>query len=189
MITNSFTNTRRFSNRIITEKPVLSSNADIDEFSSFSTVLFDKHLINLIHCPITASGGYVVPDSVKSVGIEAFAQCKGLTSIVFPLSLKTIGCLAFENCINLSSITILDSLEEMGYRAFSNCTGLKSIYIQSKDPNTIKMSPEVFYMVDKASCILYVPVGTKKGYQRVAQWKEFNNIVETKTVQAFSYAS
>jgi hypothetical protein len=189
MITNSFTHARRFVNRIIQEKSVLPAKVEGTEFSSFSTVLFDKYLINLIHCPITASGSYVVPDSVESIGIEAFAQCKGLTSIAFPLSLKTIGCLAFENCISLTTVTIPESIEEIGYRVFSRCTGLKSIYIQVMDPHKMKMNAEVFYGVDMASCILYVPVGAKKEYRRAEQWKEFDNILETEIVSAFTYAS
>lgn len=189
MITNSIINARRFTNRIIPKESVLSVTRDRNEFSSFSTVLFNKHLTNLIHCPITACGDYVVPDSVESIGIEAFSQCKGLTSIVIPLSLKSIGCLAFENCVSLNSITIPDSIEEMGYRVFSNCVGLKSIYIQVTDPNKIKLNAEVFHMVDKTSCILYVPVGAKREYKRSAQWKDFENIVEKKAVEAFSYAS
>lgn len=182
MITNSITNTRKFSNRFLTKESVISTNRDRYEFSSFSTVLFNKYLTNLIHCPITAVGDYVVPDSVESIGIEAFAQCKGLTSVIIPLSLKTIGCLAFENCFNLTSITIPESVEEMGYRVFSNCTGLKSIYVSAKDPGNLKMNADVFYMVDKISCTLYVPVGSKKAYRHAAQWNEFNNIVESRTV-------
>ena len=189
MITNNFTQTRRFINRIIQEKSVLPAKTERNEFSSFSTVIFDKHLINLIHCPITASGSYVVPDSVETIGIEAFAQCKGLTAIKFPLNLKTIGCLAFENCISLTTIILPESIEEMGYRVFSKCMGLNSIYIQVKDPSKTKMNDEVFNGVDMTSCILYVPVGTKKEYQRAAQWKDFENIVETKTVMAFMNAS
>lgn len=178
MITNSFTHTRRFVNRMITGKSVLPVNQERNEFSSFSTVLFDKHLINLIHCPITASGSYVVPESVESIGIEAFALCKGLTSIAFPLSLKTIGCLAFENCISLANITIPETIEEIGYRAFSKCTGLKSIYILAKDPLKMKFSSEVFYGVDKTSCVLYVPGEAIKKYKQATQWKEFNNIIK-----------
>jgi hypothetical protein len=33
--------------------------------------------------------------------------------------------------------------------------------------------------VDKTSCILYVPVGSKAAYQAAGQWKDFQNIVET----------
>jgi hypothetical protein len=104
-------------------------------------------------------------------------MCKGLTSIELPFYLKTIGCLAFENCISLTTITIPETIEEIGYRAFSKCTGLKSIYILEKDPFKMKISAEVFYGVDKTSCILYVPVKAKKEYRLATQWKEFDNII------------
>jgi len=157
---------------------VVTTESDKSRFSGFETVLFNKQLTNIIHCPIIANGNYTIPDSVFSIGIEAFSQCKGLTSITIPLTLKTIGCMAFENCCSLTSVTLPDSIEEIGFRCFSNCKNLKSIYIHGKTPIILGHDSEVFYKVDKANCILYVPIDTKIHFMHALQWKEFNNIVE-----------
>ena len=98
-----------------------------------------------------------------------------------PSSIKSIGCLAFENCIGLTSIMIPQSVEEIGYRVFSNCIGLRSIYVQMESPLNFTEDSEIFYRVDKNVCVLYVPQGTKRKYQRADQWKEFKNIVEMKS--------
>ena len=149
------------------------------EFSSFGTVLFDKKITNLIHCPITATGKYVIPDSVESIGIEAFAQCKGITELILPAKLKTIGCSAFQNCTGLTTVLIPNSLEEMGYRIFSNCTGLKSILMQADSPIEFAEELDIFHNVNKDNVTLYVPFGTKGNYRMANQWKEFKKIVES----------
>lgn len=152
--------------------------SDKTEYSGFAMVLFNKQMSNLIHCPVTAKGSYSIPDTVVSIDIEAFSQCKELTSIVFPRNLKSIGCLAFENCISLSSIIIPESVIDMGYRMFSNCTGLRSICMQSYSPKDISLDNDIFYNVDIENCNLYVPYGTKNDYQCTNQLKDFKNIFE-----------
>ncbi|MDD4968175.1 MAG: leucine-rich repeat domain-containing protein [Paludibacter sp.] len=154
-----------------------------NDYSGFETVLFNKELTSLIHCPVTARGSYVIPDSVEAIGIEAFAKCKGVISVRLPLSLKVIGCLAFDSCINLATITIPESVLELGYRTFSNCTGLKSIYVHAKVSLKLDADCDLFYHVDTDNCILYIPQGTKNEYLHATQWREFKNIVEMMPVQ------
>lgn len=151
---------------------------DLIEFSGFEMVLFNKQLTNLIHCPIIAKGKYSIPQSVETIGIEAFSQCKGIRSIHIPEFVKKIGCMAFENCTSLASIVIAGSVEEIGYRSFSECTGLNSIYLLSKKNIVLSKDSQVFHKVDKTACILYVAIGTKREYQQSHQWKEFQNIIE-----------
>lgn len=48
----------------------------------------------------------IIPDSITSIGDEAFFYCAGLTSITIPDSVKRIGERAFLNCNDLKNITI-----------------------------------------------------------------------------------
>jgi hypothetical protein len=70
-----------------------------------------------------------IPDSVTTIGSGAFYDCKNLTSIVIPDSVTTIGFRAFWVCKNLTSIVIPDSVTTIEYRVFSDCLSLKNIVI------------------------------------------------------------
>ncbi|MFV0599312.1 MAG: leucine-rich repeat domain-containing protein [Bacteroidales bacterium] len=61
-----------------------------------------------------------LPNSVTSIGREAFGDCLGLTSIIIPNSVTSIGQSTFYNCSSLSSITIPSSVTSIGSRAFEN---------------------------------------------------------------------
>jgi len=48
----------------------------------------------------------VIPSSVTSLGIKAFASCKGLGSITIPQSVTTISTEVFASCSSLTSIEV-----------------------------------------------------------------------------------
>ena len=71
---------------------------------------------------------YTIPDSVTSIGNQAFRDCTSLTSITIPDSVTSIGEVAFFNCTSLTSITIGNGVTEIGTQAFSYCESLTSFY-------------------------------------------------------------
>ena len=72
----------------------------------------------------------LLPSSLKSIELAAFAGCGDLEAITFPQSLDTIGAYAFSACNKLRTIAIPQNLKYLGDGAFSRCDGLKSATIK-----------------------------------------------------------
>ncbi len=98
-------------------------------FTQKGGVLFDKNKKVLYRYPSYKSGGYVIPNSVTSIGGDAFKACYNLTSITIPDSVTSIGDGAFSGCDKLTSITIPNSVTSIGEDAFRGCSNLTSITI------------------------------------------------------------
>ena len=72
---------------------------------------------------------FIIPDSVTSIGDNAFSGCKFLQSVTIPDSVTSIGDWAFYGCSSLQSVTIPDSVTSIGDRAFGSCESLQSVTI------------------------------------------------------------
>ena len=75
---------------------------------------------------------------VTKIRYYALSCCNSLTSITIPNSVTSIGNNAFYYCISLETITIPDSVTYIGYEAFYNCKNLKSVTIGNSVTHIIK---------------------------------------------------
>lgn len=83
----------------------------------------------------------VIPDSVVSIGNEAFSRCYNVQSVVIPNSVVSIGDRAFEKC-ELDSVTISDGVTSIGEGAFYECVRLTEVII----PNSVTdIGQSIFY--------------------------------------------
>ena len=97
-------------------------------YCSADGVLFNKQKNELIMYPGGKTDtGYVVPNTVVSIGRNAFHYCSNLTSVIIPDGVTSIGDSAFSGCISLTSVTIPDSLISIGSSAFAECYGLADL--------------------------------------------------------------
>ena len=115
-----------------------------------------------------------IPDSVTSIGEQAFAGCVALASITIPDSVTSIGMGAFRSCTSLTSITIPDSVTSIGQSAFRSCTSLTSITI----PDSVtSIGAWVFENCESLEKIYYR--GTKEQWRKI---KGVQNINEDKII-------
>ena len=82
---------------------------------------------------IAGSKNTTIPNSVTDIGIEAFRDCSGLTSITIPNSVTNIEYSAFYGCDGLTSVTIGDCVTSIGSDAFHDCFRLTNFTI----PNSV----------------------------------------------------
>lgn len=74
-------------------------------YKSIAGNLYSKDGKTLIQYAIGKSDvSFTIPDSVTSIGDDAFSYCKKLTSITIPDSVTSIGDYALYNCTSLTSI-------------------------------------------------------------------------------------
>ena len=100
-----------------------------------------------------------IPDSVESIGRWAFHCCTSLTSIEIPDSVTSIGGRTFFGCSSLTSITIPDSVTSIGEGAFSDCRSLTSIYVDKNNEHYKSINGNL-YSKDGKNLIQYA-IGKK----------------------------
>lgn len=97
-------------------------------YSSIDGILYNKDASFLILCPVLKES-VTIPNSVTSIGDQAFENCRSLMSVIIPNSVTSIGNQAFSRCSGMTSLTIGNSVIYIGDRAFEYCRGLTSITI------------------------------------------------------------
>ena len=119
-------------------------------YASIDGVLYSKDKNTLITCPQGKTGSVTIPNSVTSIGNEAFKNCTELTSVNIPNSVTSIGGHAFDGCTGLTSMTV----EATNPPFYSTTSGIVSNY----------------------NIPLYVPAGSVDAYKAADKWKKFKNI-------------
>ena len=70
-----------------------------------------------------------VPDSIRTIGHEAFFMCNFLQTIIIPSSIEIIEYYAFSGCEALQLVTLTNSIVSIGENAFLGCKALRQIRI------------------------------------------------------------
>ncbi len=114
--------------------------------------------------------------AIKEMSVSILGGCTGLTEVAFCNGVIEITSHVLFNSLDLTKITIPESVLSIRNGAFRRCAKLKSITILN--PNPPRCDSSVFLMVDKSSCTLYVPKGSRDAYSTNEWWGAFRNIRE-----------
>lgn len=68
-----------------------------------------------------------LPNSIDSIGVEAFVRCRNLKTIIFNDGLRWIGNQAFIYCSALGNLTLPTSLVEISDGAFYHCQSIQRV--------------------------------------------------------------
>ena len=130
---------------------------------------------NTIIAYAKASGTtYTIPDSVTTIGFQAFGGCTSLTSVTIPDSVTTIGDYAFFNSDSLTSVTIGDSVTSIGSYAFSECDSLTSVTI----PDSVTtIDCWAFYNCDSLTSVTIPDSVTTIGWEAFAYCDSLTSVI------------
>jgi|GEM_PF-3964827 len=83
--------------------------------------------VDEINIPRPTLKKVTLPQSVQSIGREAFYNCPSLSDFTMPQSVTSIGESAFGSCSSLESVTIPNGITSIANGVFCFCTGLKTV--------------------------------------------------------------
>lgn len=81
-----------------------------------------------------ALSSVIIPDSVITIGTNAFGSCTNLASVSMGTNVSVISDNAFYNCAKLPAITIPKSVAFIGANVLSLCTKLTAITVDPLNP-------------------------------------------------------
>ena len=128
---------------------------------------------------ISCSGltSITIPNGVTTIEGAAFAFCSGLTSVTIPNSVTSIGSQTFFGCSGLTSITIPSSVASIGYQTFLGCTGLIDVYCYAENVPTT--NSDAFAYLNLGNITLHVRPASIDSYKTTSPWSDFKEIVES----------
>ena len=107
------------------------------------------------HCNLLTS--VVLPDAVEVIDEHAFNLCYGMRTIRMPNSLKRIAYRAFDNCSKLQAITIPATVTAIEDLVFCGCSDLRSIDVEEE--NTIYRSVDGVLFNKAMTTLVCCPAG------------------------------
>ena len=165
-------------------------------------VVFNTDKTTLVAFPPGRAGAYTIPNSVITIGFNAFIQNRGLTSIVIgenveiigqqaffgtglmsviiPNSVTTIEGYAFTSA-NLRSVTIGSAVTAIESGAFAWNSNLTTVISLSPTPPTLEYSWTHPFQNISANACLFVLRASVEAYENDADWGSFFSCIQAFT--------
>lgn len=102
----------------------------------------------------------VLPNTIKTIGINAFMNCAKLNSIIFPYGLERIEEMAFYYCFSLTSLDLPSTVVSIGPKAFQFCRALRTVNLRLPSSiETADTTEDAWFAQTSISAIdIHIPV-------------------------------
>lgn len=134
------------------------ATVNIDENNQYyvtldDRVVYDKDVTTVMFVPGDITGEYVTPDTVTTIGANAFAKRTGLTKVTIGKNVTNIGDQAFYNCTGLLEVAFETGREKdltIGEGAFKSCSALTSVTLPE---TTVSVGDSLFNSCSKLETV------------------------------------
>lgn len=133
----------------------------------------DRSVIKYMSTDLT--GDFTVPESVSTIGPNAFRFCSNLSSLVLPEGVEQIGENAFGSCTSLKTVHVPASVSSFGSSAFYE-SNIEKVYYNTSAP--VAANKNLFSQDCYNNATLYIPKGTTGKFLLTSPWMYFRNIQE-----------
>lgn len=155
---------------------------------------------NLKRLNSNVDGVFILPETVTSIGGNAFYHCSGLTSIHIPSGMTggfggfyyctnlasidipsgitQIADYAFRYCSSLQTVEIPSGVTRIGYYAFDRCSGLTSITCNATIPPTLNNYNGNLPFDNTNNCPIYVPCDSVNTYKSSTGWSTYASRIQ-----------
>jgi hypothetical protein len=129
----------------------ITLGAGQNNFSVEDGVLFNADKTTILRYPEGKPGTYYqIPNTVTTIGANAFAYDKMLTSVSIPNGVTTIDPNAFRNNPSLTSMVIPASVTSISANAFYQCTALSSLTLSE---GLLSIGEQAFYYCNSLTSV------------------------------------
>ena len=185
---NTFNNTDINGIVYIEAKNLNEYNCLFNNCKNITEILFNENyegtkITQRMFCYCSGLETITIPNSVTTIGKDAFSDCISLKTITIGESVTTIENYAFSGCFGLTSLTIPNSEEiSIGNNAFYYCSNLTSITIPYSEE--ISIGEDAFRNCPSLKTIIVKYVGfepedsKKKEYEQQYSNADLNDNVE-----------
>ncbi|MCR5653954.1 MAG: leucine-rich repeat domain-containing protein [Ruminococcus sp.] len=99
-------------------------------YCSEDGIVYNKQKTSIARYPVGRTGSYTIPSNIVNISAYSFSGCQ-LSSIVIPDTVSTLGSNAFNGCNNLTDAVIGNGISTINSYAFNCCYYLQNLIIGS----------------------------------------------------------
>ena len=147
--------------------------------------------------PVTKIGNYALqgntditgvrlPDSLKTIGMQAFCNCSELKTVESGEGLESIGYGSFSGCTSLASIDLPEGLTSIGSGAFFGCKSLASIDLPD---GVTSIGSSAFYRCSLLESIILPDGVTEIGQVAFSECTKLKTVVFGKGIQSIGVSA